>query len=149
MKIQKPFKDVLLLTRHDFYLSLDVLINQRSELSQRIWDTPAEKIQLKNTRFNQPKWSFCTLYREFSEHRIQSPLGYLGKELVLLASVYWGLLSTILLQPYSPNSLSVSIPKYTHVGSISVSGQLPTYPSLNSTTVNWQRVKVNVGLREG
>ena len=34
-------------------------------------------------------------------------------------------------------------------GSISVSGQLPTYPSPNSTTVNWQQVKVNVGLGEG
>ena len=33
--------------------------------------------------------------------------------------------------------------------SISVSGQLPTYPSPNSTTVNWQQVKVNVGLGEG
>ena len=35
------------------------------------------------------------------------------------------------------------------VGSISVSGQLPTYPSPNSTTVNWQQVKVNVGFGEG
>ena len=34
-------------------------------------------------------------------------------------------------------------------GSISVSGQLPTYPSPNSTTVNWQQVKVNAGLGEG
>ena len=34
-------------------------------------------------------------------------------------------------------------------GSISVSGQLPTYPSPNSTKVNWQQVKVNVGLGEG
>ena len=34
-------------------------------------------------------------------------------------------------------------------GSISVSGQLPTHPSPNSTTVNWQQVKVNVGLGEG
>ena len=34
-------------------------------------------------------------------------------------------------------------------GSISVSRQLPTYPSPNSTTVNWQQVKVNVGLGEG
>ena len=36
-----------------------------------------------------------------------------------------------------------------NVGSISVSGQLPTHPSPNSTTVNWQQVKVNVGLGEG
>ena len=35
------------------------------------------------------------------------------------------------------------------LGSILVSGQLPTYPSPNSTTVNWQQVKVNVGLGEG
>ena len=35
------------------------------------------------------------------------------------------------------------------LGSISVSGQLPTYPSPNSTTVNWQQVRVNVGLGEG
>ena len=34
-------------------------------------------------------------------------------------------------------------------GSKSVSGQLPTYPSPNSTTVNWQQVKVNVGLGKG
>ena len=34
-------------------------------------------------------------------------------------------------------------------GLISVSGQLPTYPSPNSTTVNWQQVKVNAGLGEG
>ena len=34
-------------------------------------------------------------------------------------------------------------------GSISVSGQLPTYPSPNSTTVTWQQVKANVGLGEG
>ena len=33
--------------------------------------------------------------------------------------------------------------------SISVSGQLPTHPSPNPTTVNWQQVKVNVGLGEG
>ena len=35
------------------------------------------------------------------------------------------------------------------LGSISVYGQLPTYPSPNSTTVNWQQVRVNVGLGEG
>ena len=35
------------------------------------------------------------------------------------------------------------------LGSISVSGQLPTYPSPNSITVSLQQVKVNVGLREG
>ena len=35
------------------------------------------------------------------------------------------------------------------LGSISVSGQLPTYPSPNSTTVNWWQLKVNVGLGEG
>ena len=34
-------------------------------------------------------------------------------------------------------------------GSISVSEQLPTYPSPNSATVNWQQLKVNVGLGEG
>ena len=34
-------------------------------------------------------------------------------------------------------------------GSISVSGQLPTYPSPNSTIVNWWQVTVNVGLGEG
>ena len=36
-----------------------------------------------------------------------------------------------------------------NLGSISVSGQLLTYPSPNSTTVNWQQVKVNVELGEG
>ena len=36
-----------------------------------------------------------------------------------------------------------------NVGSISVSGQLPTYPSPNSTIVNWWQVTVNVGLGEG
>ena len=30
-----------------------------------------------------------------------------------------------------------------HFGSISVSGQLPTYPSPNPTTVNWWQVRVN------
>ena len=35
------------------------------------------------------------------------------------------------------------------IRSISVSGQLPTCPSLNSTTVNWQQLKVNFGLGEG
>ena len=35
------------------------------------------------------------------------------------------------------------------LGSISVSGQLPTYPSPNPTTVNWQQFKVNVGLGDG
>ena len=35
------------------------------------------------------------------------------------------------------------------IGSISVSGQLSTYPSPNSTTVNLQQVKINVGLGEG
>ena len=34
-------------------------------------------------------------------------------------------------------------------GSILVSEQLPTYPSPTSTTVNWQQVKVDVGLGEG
>ena len=34
------------------------------------------------------------------------------------------------------------------LGSISVSGQLPTYPSPNST-VNWRKFKINVGLGEG
>ena len=34
-------------------------------------------------------------------------------------------------------------------GSISVSGQLPTYPSPNPTTVSWQQFRVNVGLGEG
>ena len=35
-----------------------------------------------------------------------------------------------------------------NVGSMSVSEQLPTYPSPNSTTVNRQQVKVNVELGE-
>ena len=35
------------------------------------------------------------------------------------------------------------------LGSISVSSWLPTYPSPNSTTVNWQQVNVNVGLGRG
>ena len=35
------------------------------------------------------------------------------------------------------------------LGSISVSRWLPTYPSPNSTTVNWQLVNVNVGLGRG
>ena len=32
---------------------------------------------------------------------------------------------------------------------VSVSGQLPTYSSPNSTIVNWWQVTVNVGLGEG
>ena len=39
--------------------------------------------------------------------------------------------------------------KKKHDVTISLSGKLPTYPSPNSTTVNWHHVKVNVGLGEG
>ena len=36
-----------------------------------------------------------------------------------------------------------------YFGSTSASGQLPTYPSPNPTTVYWSQVRVNVGLGEG
>ena len=62
--------------------------------------------------------------------------------------ISWGILqrppklpSTLLLVRHSSGQ-----PK---LGSISVSGQLPTYPSPNPTTVYWWQVRVNVGLGEG
>ena len=64
-------------------------------------------------------------------------------ELATVESFY----SRYFVNPFSSDKGSIL--SIRNLGSISVSGQLLTYPFPNSTTVNWQQVKVNVELGEG